>query len=397
MLVKSFHNRILVAQNEVMHSYALAESHYVDSMQGIGTIKVNNREELFDQLNRSLNSNFQKRIFDLGLLNNRFAFFSEFVGTAFILSVFAITSHMVFREFIQLGELIAILSITSGLIPSLSRLVLANVQIQEARIAFDRMYEFASMTPENVETDDSESFELNSVNLKVENLSFRFPGQKLLLRDVSLTLSTGEIAVISGESGCGKSTLLQILQRFYKPESGCIYINGSLFDDIPVRKWRSSIGVVPQEVKIFNGSLLYNIALTEDVNDLERAVQFCHEFQFDEYFERLPQGYLTLTGEEGISLSGGQKQLVGLARALFKRPKMLMLDEATASLDKQAEKFIVDLLLKLKREMAILFITHKTEATSFADRFYWFEDGCIRECSGEGIDAQKDYSVLNAT
>ena len=132
-------------------------------------------------------------------------------------------------------------------------------------------------------------------------------------------------------------------------------------------------------VKIFNGSLLYNIALTDDLHDLERAVQFCHEFHFDDYFERLPQGYLALVGEEGIALSGGQKQLVGLARALFKRPKLLILDEATESLDRHTEKFILDLLTDLKREMPILLITHKTETASFADRFYWLKNGCIQE------------------
>lgn len=391
LLVRSFHKRILVAQNEVMQSYALAESHYVDSMQGIGTIKVNNREEFFDSLNKHFNSNFQKRIFDLGMLNNRFGFFSEFVGTAFILSVIAITSQMVFHNFIQLGELIAILSVASGLIPSLSRLVLANVQVQEARIAFDRMYEFASMRPEDNDTDEGGSFDVNSISLKIENVSFRFPGQQLLLKDISLTINVNELVVVSGESGCGKSTLIQILQKFYKQESGRIKVNGRPFDDLPLRGWRNVIGVVPQEVKIFNGSLLYNIALTDDVNDLERAVQFCHDFRFDEYFERLPQGYLSLVGEEGIALSGGQKQLVGLARALYKRPRLLMLDEATASLDRHTEKFVLDLLSRLKPEMPILLITHKTEATSFADRVYWLKNGYIQE--SERVGASNKMSI----
>ncbi len=179
LLIKIFHKKIILSQNEVMQSYALSESHYVDAIQGISTIKVNNRENFFDSLNKRSYSNFQKRIFDLGILHNQFNFLSEILGTIFIATIFAIASFMVLKHSLLLGEMIAILSISSGLVPSLNRLVLANIQIQEARVAFDRMYEFASAMPERNLEEGFDIYNSGAFNLKIENLSFRFPGQKL--------------------------------------------------------------------------------------------------------------------------------------------------------------------------------------------------------------------------
>jgi ATP-binding cassette subfamily B protein len=370
----------MLSQTEVMHSYALSESHYVDAIQGIATIKVNNKEGFFDYLNKQFYSNFQKRIFDLGILHNRYNFWSELLSTAFVITIFAMASVLVLDKAIQLGELIAILSISSGLIPSLNRLVLANIQIQEARIAFDRMYEFASIIPEDNNGDSFDGSD-GGFSLKIENLSFRFPGHKLTLRDISLTIRSGEMVALSGESGSGKSTLVQILQKFYKPEAGSVEVNGRSLDSILTEAWRDSLGVVPQDVKIFNGSLLYNIALSDDPNDLATVIKFCEDFGFNEYFDRLPYGYLSIVGEEGISLSGGQKQLVALARALYKKPKFLILDEATAAMDRHTERFILELLSKLRKDIAVLLVTHKMESASLADRVYWLENGCIKEFS----------------
>ena len=155
LLIKTFHKKIILSQNEVMQSYALSESHYVDAIQGISTIKVNNKEEFFDKLNKRSYSNFQKRIFDLGILHNQFNFLTEILATVFITAIFAVASFMVLQKSLLIGEMIAILSIASGLVPSLNRLVLANIQIQEARVAFDRMYEFVSALPEATLKKDS--------------------------------------------------------------------------------------------------------------------------------------------------------------------------------------------------------------------------------------------------
>ncbi len=379
LLIKTFHKKIILSQNEVMQSYALSESQYVDAIQGISTIKVNNKEEFFDRLNKRSYSNFQKRIFDLGILHNQFNFLTEILSTVFIIAVFAVASFMVLQKSLLIGEMIAIVSIASGLVPSLNRLVLANIQIQEARVAFDRMYEFASALPEGNLEEGFEISDSGTFNLKVENLSFRFPGQKLLFTDISFSLKDREMVALLGESGSGKSTLIQILQKFYNPDGGSMELNGMPLNTISTAAWRDTLGVVPQDVKIFNGSLLYNIALSDDADDLAGVLKFCKALGFDTYFDKFPNRYLTILGEDGINLSGGQKQLVALARSLYKKPKLLILDEATSAMDRHTEGFILNLLSKFRKEISIILVTHKIESARLADRIFYLDNGVLKE------------------
>jgi len=200
---------------------------------------------------------------------------------------------------------------------------------------------------------------------------------------------------VLGESGSGKSTLIQILQKFYHPEGGSVEFNGRPLNNISTTAWRSTLGVVPQDVKIFNGSLLYNIALSDDPDDLTGVFNFCKEFGFDTYFEKFPQRYLSLLGEDGINLSGGQKQMVALARSLYKKPKLLILDEATSAMDKLTEKFIFDLLSKLRNEISIILVTHKIESARLADRVFYLEDGVMKELQATQNGRVKDFFWKN--
>jgi ATP-binding cassette, subfamily C, bacteriocin exporter len=239
------------------------------------------------------------------------------------------------------------------------------------------MYEFASLKPETENLSPAENkFEnLDFENLKIQNLSFRFPGQPTLLKEINLTIQKGEIVAILGESGKGKSTLLQILQKFYNPESGEILLNNhTQWTDIQVVDWRSIVGVVPQSIKIFNGTLLENISLGKDIENPQAIIDFCQKTGFHSYFTNFPQTYQTIVGEGGINLSGGQQQLVALARALYRQPQLLLLDEATSAMDKKTEGFVLDLLQKLKSQMAILFITHKSDLLSLVDQVHCLEN-----------------------
>lgn len=371
-----YSNPIAKGQTAVMAAYGQTESHYIDTIQGVSTIKENNAESFFSAITKNAFGHFQGHLFDLGKTGNRFGLVSELTGGVLTALLIALSAYLVLRGILMPGQMIAVISITGTLLPAVSRISQLNIQVQEARIAFDRMYDFIGA---KFETQVENLLPPAAVfeSIKLQQVSFRFNGRKALLLDVDMEVRKGELVALLGESGCGKSTILQLVQKFYAPAKGSILVNGHDLIGIDARQWRQQIATVPQDIKIFSGSLYYNVVLSKatDEHDLQNFHAFCVQYGFEHYFMQLPQGYLTLLGEDGINLSGGQKQLVALARALYKRPSLLLLDEATAAMDKYTEAFVLRMLQHLKPQLAILIVTHRYRAARPADRIYRIESG----------------------
>jgi ATP-binding cassette subfamily B protein len=226
-LIYLFSDKILSEQKLLMRNYASSESHFVDAITGISDIKVANKESFFGKVGTLFYSNFQEKNYDLGLLGNRYGFWNEIINAGLLIGILVIASLSVLNKTIKIGEMMAIISIGSGMIGSVGRLVTTNIQLQEARVAFDRMFEFSSMTPEikdieNTTNAGSNPFVINSV--EIQNLAFRFPGKSQLLKDLNLTLRKGEFVALIGEVGSGKSIFFQILQKFQNFENGQIIV-----------------------------------------------------------------------------------------------------------------------------------------------------------------------------
>ena len=388
LLAVRFHKPIVEGQQSLMARYGLNESNYVDTIQGISAIKAAGREATFAAKTRTVYGLFQEAAYDLGKIGTRFNLAAEIIGVLILLTVLAWSAALVLQGVMLVGGLVAIVQMASQLSSSSLRLALTNIRLQEARIAFERMYAFASQAPEF--SDDEEtaqtqvperhtSFSLSSLTMR--GVSFRFPGRSELVQDASFEVRKGEIIAITGENGSGKTTILQMLQRFYAPERGEILVNGAvLLADIAIPVWRERIGVMPQSVKIFNSSVLENICLAEPTEEeVQRVLEFCGTYGFERYIAQLPQGYATLVGEEGMNLSGGQRQIIGLARALYRKPELLLLDEATAAMDKTTEAETLALLDRLRHDMGIVMITHRSQPLLYADRHYRMEKGIIKE------------------
>ena len=391
LLASRYHRPILMGQREAMAAHAANESNYVDTIQGIDAIKTGGREDVFAQSTKAVYGYFQDRIFDLGRIGVGFQLWSDVCGVALMVGVIAWSSFMVLHETLRLGEMIAVLQMVGAYMPAVVRLAVVNVQLQEARVAFDRMFDFTLLEPESTpeaEAARSEPAELHS--LEVDQLTFRFPGRKPLLKDASFAVRRGEWIALVGESGCGKSTLLHLLLKFYKPECGCILVDGRELEDVRTDAWRRLVAVVPQEIKLFNDTLAANICLSSRQEDAAAAVDICRAYGFDAYFARLPQGYATLVGENGTVLSGGQRQLVALARALCRRPQLLLLDEVTSAMDRRTEAFVLDLLHRLREHLGIVFVTHRASAATRADRIYVLEDGATREAFPKEKQLERD-------
>jgi ATP-binding cassette, subfamily C, bacteriocin exporter len=367
-------SKIITSQKAVMQSYALNESNYISSMQGIATIKNHNRQDAFSQINESVFNRFQEKIFDLGKINIQLSWQSGLSSVVFLIGILIYTSIAVFNTTMKLGELMAVLGIVSSLLPSIANLALVSIPINEAKIAFTRMFEFSSLEKEN-----QSGIEIDTIDtIELKDLSFRFAGRSPLFSNVNMTVSKGNFIAIVGESGGGKSTLGQILQRFYTHEDGNILINNQYnLSDIKLDNYRNLVGVIPQEISIFNGNVIDNILLGA-TDTPENIIDFITQYGFDKYFERLPQGLATIVGEEGINLSGGQKQIIAFARVLYKKPHFLLLDEATAAMDRDTENFCMQLLNSIKKNCGILFISHRINTLKkYADTIYILENGTI--------------------
>lgn len=366
--------KIINSQKEVMQSYAFNESNYINTIQGIAIIKNDNKQDVFNKTNEVVFANFQDKIFNLGKINIALSWQSGLASVFFLIGVLVYTSIQVFNKEIKLGELMAILGIVSSLMPSIANLALISIPINEAKIAFNRMYEFAS-----IEKEKEEGLPISEINsIAIKNLSFRFAGRSELFTNINLNIEKGKFTAIVGESGSGKSTLGQILQRFYNFENGVIIVNNQYqLNKIELKSYRNLIGVIPQEITIFNGNVIDNILLGNS-DSPENIIQFLTYFGFDVYFNQLPQGLATILGEEGINLSGGQKQIIALARVLYKKPQFLILDEATSAMDRNTENFTMNLFEKIKPNCAIFFISHRLNSLkNIADVIYVLDNKTI--------------------
>ncbi|WP_175418915.1 peptidase domain-containing ABC transporter [Aureibaculum algae] len=374
LIVFYFNPKIIKAQRLTMQAYAKNESNYIDTIQGIETIKANNKGLNFSNKTKSVYEFFQTSIYNLGKLGMNFGIANQLISSIFIIVTISFSIYLVLNGSITAGVIIAILQLVGILMGSTSNLAMANIQIQEAKIAIDRMFEFTSL-----ESDSNKGFNIESFqSLEIKTLSFRFAGRSQLLKNINLHIKKGEFVAVVGESGSGKSTLGQIIQQFYPFENGTIIVNNKHeLKSISTEHWRNIVGVIPQEINIFSGNVIDNILLGSKDNP-ENVVKFCQENGFEKFISELPQGFATLLGEEGINLSGGQKQIIALARVLYKKPQFLILDEATSAMDRNTEKFTINLISKLKKDIAVLFISHRLHTLkNTADRIYVLENGII--------------------
>jgi ATP-binding cassette subfamily B protein len=214
-----------------------------------------------------------------------------------------------------------------------------------------------------------------------DNVSFRYPSRPDLpvLRGLSLHAAPGEKVALVGPSGAGKSTLTALLLRFYEPETGVLLLDGKDARELPLDVVRGNMAIVPQEVLLFGGSIRENIAYGRpgaDEADIRAAAEraHCHEF-----IARFPEGYDTLVGERGVKLSGGQRQRLAIARALLRDPAILILDEATSSLDSESEALIQSALASLLAGRTAFIIAHRLATVRQCDRICVLESGTITE------------------
>jgi ABC-type multidrug transport system fused ATPase/permease subunit len=292
--------------------------------------------------------------------------------------VLAFGGHAVLNGALQIGDLVAILILIPYLYDPVTRLHQLNQLVQAGRAAGERVFEILDETPEALR--DSAPAPKIAGDIRYENVSFAYSDESLpALSNISLHAQPGETIALVGTTGAGKSTLVNLLPRFYEFSSGEILIDGKPIRSYGLRALREMIGVVTQESFLFNGSIRENLLMGKPrATDAElwRAVEAANARGF---IDRLPTGLESIVGERGVKLSVGEKQRLSIARALLKDPPILILDEATASVDTATERLIQEALEHLMSNRTSIVIAHRLSTIVHADQILVLDHGRIIE------------------
>ncbi len=216
-------------------------------------------------------------------------------------------------------------------------------------------------------------------SIVIEGVSFAYPGHSLVLKDVHVSIPKGGMIALVGKSGAGKSTLVDIIMGFHEPTAGRLLFDGVPFKEYDINSYRLRLGYVPQDSALFNMSIRDNLLWANPNAGQEELEEACRLAYADEFISRLPEGYDTIVGDRGVRLSGGQIQRMALARAFIRQPELLILDEATSSLDTHSERFIQKAIENISARTTVIVVAHRLSTIKKADRIYVLEHGQVVE------------------
>lgn len=365
-------------ERRIMEEAAGLESQLVESINTIGTIKRFGIEEFANVKTENRFFKLLGSTFTSGLNSIFTSFSTSLVSRLFTIIVLWMGSYMVLGNELSVGELLSFYAILGYFSGPLNGIIGVNMSIQHAYIASDRLFEIMDLQQE-VEN----QIQLNSENIgdiTFSHVGFRYGSRVQVFSDFSLTIAKGQITAIVGESGSGKSTLIHLLQNIYPITSGKIHIGGIDLTQIDNHSLRQIVGVIPQKVELFKGSIAENICIGDFEPDMNRVLAICQQVGLMKLIETLPNGFATDIGENGTSLSGGQRQKIAFARVLYRNPEIVILDEATSALDSESESTLMSIIHQIKREgKTIIMIAHRLSTVLNADTIVVMEDGQIVE------------------
>ena len=287
------------------------------------------------------------------------------------------------RHEMEAGDLFSFIMYTGILGGAIASLGTLSTQILTAIGATERILDILECDSElDIQDNASEGEALHvKGNIVYNNISFAYPTRKDLpvLKDINMHIKAGQRIALVGQSGAGKSTLTQLLLKFYKPDSGTITVDDLDINDMNLTHYRNNLAIVPQEVILFGGSIRENISYGKPGASESEIIEAARQSNSLEFIHTFPEGLDTIVGDRGIKLSGGQRQRIAIARALLKNPKILILDEATSSLDAESERLVQEALDVLMVNRTSIIIAHRLATIKDVDWIYVIDNGVIAE------------------
>jgi subfamily B ATP-binding cassette protein HlyB/CyaB len=340
---------------------------------GMGTVKSLQMEPDIDKKYGDLLAQYLASGFSTKQVGNTYNVIANGIEQVMTLSILIVGALLVMQnDGFTVGMLVAFQMFAGRMSQPMLRLVGLWQQFQQASVAVKRLGDILDMPQEPHALTPSRENKGHGL-LTVHNLAFRY-GDHLpwLYRNLDLVFKPGHLSVIMGPSGCGKSTLAKLMLGFYQPEEGHIALDGKDSRHLAANELRSVFGVVPQDTVLFSGTLYENLVMAHPHASFDDVIAACKAAEIHDVIEALPDAYQTEIGERGTGLSGGQKQRIAIARALLKRPKILIFDEAVSNLDQQTAEHFARTVNQLKGEVTMIFITHQIPKGLQVDEVFSF-------------------------
>lgn len=300
----------------------------------------------------------------------------SFVLMALMVAIIGYGGMRVSSGILTAGELVAFILYLIQIVMPMTQITQFFTQLQKAAGATERI--IATLDSEEEDTARGRKLENANQTITVDHVTFGYDGGEPVLKDIHFALESGKVTAIVGPSGGGKTTLFSLLERYYHPQSGTIQIGEDDIEAYSLQSWRSNIGYVSQESPLISGTIRENITYGLDREVTDKELRLAAEMAYaDRFIDELAQGYDTEVGERGTKLSGGQRQRIAIARALLRDPKILMLDEATSSLDSKSEIVVQEALKNLMQGRTTLVIAHRLSTVVDANQILFIEKGRI--------------------
>jgi len=366
-------------QRKLMENAADLESQLVESLNAVGTIK---RFGLEDHANRKTELRFMKlldTVYKSGMNSVFSGSSTELVSHSFTIILLWVGAGFVLDKQISPGELLSFYTLIGYFTGPVSSFVGMNKTVQDAIIASDRLFEIMEMEQE-IDKNKFDLSVLNIGNIRFVDVSFRYGSRVLVFDKLNLQIPFQKLTGIVGESGSGKSTLMSILQNIYPVHGGQVFIGDYAINHISNTSLRRIIAVVPQKIDLFSADVITNISIGDEEPDMKKIIRICNLLGIIHFIDQLPNGFQTQLGENGSSLSGGQKQRIAIARALYRDPEILILDEASSSLDPVSEKYVQDTIeVLLSENKTVIVISHRLSSIQRAGLIIVLKDGKVVE------------------
>jgi subfamily B ATP-binding cassette protein MsbA len=376
---RKFSGRFRTSFKTVQQSVAEVSNHLQDTLSGIRVIKsfANEDYESGRFAERSeTNMKANLRTVRLRAIYEPIIDLLNYLGMVAVL-VFGAWQTM--RGDLTVGAIVAFLAYLRLLQNPIRHFSRILNTIQQSAAAYERIMEVLETKPEVTEKEDAVALPPIRGHIVFSDVSFSYRNDVPVLRDFNLEFNPGKVTALVGPSGAGKSTVAHLIARFYDPQQGTITIDGYSLKDIAAKSLREQMGVVSQEIVLFNGTVRDNIMYGKPGATDEEIIAAAKAANAHDFISSFPKGYDSEIGERGVKLSGGQKQRLSIARAILKNPRLIVLDEATASLDTESEHLIQEALARLLAGRTCLVIAHRLSTIQSADRIVVLDHGTIAE------------------